>query len=36
MIPDTPVLDTNLLSGKTLSEKVKQAKSFIYIIEINK
>jgi len=36
MIPDTPVLDTNLLNGKTLSEKVKQAKSFIYIIEINK
>lgn len=36
MIPDTPVLDTNLLNGKSLSEKVKQAKSFIYIIEINK
>ncbi len=36
MIPDAPVLGTNLLNGRTLSEKVKQAKSFIYIIEINK
>lgn len=36
MIPDTPTLNANLLNGKTLSEKVKQAKSFVYIIEVNK
>lgn len=36
MIPDTPVLDTNLMAGKTLPEKVRQAKNFVYIIEINK
>lgn len=36
MIPDTPVLDTNLMTGKTLPEKVRMAKNFVYIIEVNK
>jgi len=36
MIPDTPVLDANLLTGKTLPEKVRMAKNFVYIIEVNK
>lgn len=36
MIPDTPVLDTNLMTGKTLPEKVRVAKNFVYIIEVNK
>lgn len=36
MISDTPTLDTNLMSGKTLPEKVRLAKNFVYIIEVNK
>lgn len=36
MIPDTQTLDTNLMVGKTLPEKVRLAKNFVYIIEVNK
>ncbi len=36
MTPDVSVGTTNLLTGRTLSEKVKQVNSFIYIIEVNK
>lgn len=36
MIPETPVLDANFMTGKSLPDKVKQAKNFVYIIEVNK
>lgn len=36
LVSQKPVIDTNLLAGKTLPEKVRMARNFIYIIEVNK
>ena len=36
MIPETSVLDASLMTGKSLPDMVKQAKNFVYIIEVNK